>query len=179
MNDRQDNFLDKLEGVEKFPWADKLFTVDSKSKKFENDCKAKIFHAFVMKGMFFCQRGRQNIQPGIMFLATQSIEHNRGNWAIFIKIMNFLKATQNEVASMSADDTQVLSGMLMRHLQSTRIIRVTLELLCHLEKALFVLCLPNRKLTQEVRLKRNWSVSTTSHRRCCGQNCSSKCKDMK
>ena len=56
MNDRQDNFLDRLEGVEKFPWTDKLFTVDSKSKKFECNCKAKIFHAFVMnvmKGMFF------------------------------------------------------------------------------------------------------------------------------
>ena len=45
-----DDFPDKLEGVGQFPWTDKLFTVDMKSKKFEYE-KAKIFHTFVMKGM--------------------------------------------------------------------------------------------------------------------------------
>ena len=29
------DFPDKLEGVGKFPWTDKLFTVDTKSKKLE------------------------------------------------------------------------------------------------------------------------------------------------
>jgi hypothetical protein len=100
-----DDFPHKLEGVEKFPWTDKLFTVDTKSKKLEHE-KAKIFHIFVMKGMFLCKRGRQDIQPGIAFLATRTIEPNEGDWAKLVKIMNFLKATQNEVASMSADDTQ-------------------------------------------------------------------------
>ena len=100
-----DDFPVKLEGVGKFPWTDKLFTVDTKSKKLEYE-KAKIFHTFVMKGMFLCKRGRQDIQPGIAFLATRTTEPNEGDWAKLVKIMNFLKATQNEVASMSADDTQ-------------------------------------------------------------------------
>ena len=100
-----DDFPVKLEGVGKFPWTDKLFTVDTKSKKLEHE-KAKIFHTFVMKGMILCKRGRQDIQPGIAFLATRTTEPNEGDWAKLVKIMNFLKATQNEVASMSADDTQ-------------------------------------------------------------------------
>ena len=39
-------------------------------------------------------------------MATQTTKPNEGDWAKLVKIMNFLKATQNEVASMSADDTQ-------------------------------------------------------------------------
>ena len=41
-----DDFPVKLEGVGKFPWTDKLFTVDTKSKKLEYE-KAKIFHTLV------------------------------------------------------------------------------------------------------------------------------------
>ena len=71
-----EDFPDKLEGVSKFPWTDKLFTVD---KNIGNSImiatKAKIFHTFVlMKGMFLCKRGRQTIQPGITFLATSTTE---------------------------------------------------------------------------------------------------------
>ena len=40
------------------------------------------------------------------FLQPEPSEPNEGVWAKLIKIMNFLKATQNEVAFMIADDTQ-------------------------------------------------------------------------
>ena len=60
-----------------------------------------------MKGMFLCKHGRQDIQPGIAFLATHTAEPNKGDWAKLV-IMVFLKATQNEVAMMSADDTQTI-----------------------------------------------------------------------
>ena len=65
-----------------------------------------MFHTFVMKGMFLCKRGRQDIQPGIVFLATRTSEPNEGDWAKLIKILVFLKATQDEVTTMKADDTQ-------------------------------------------------------------------------
>ena len=68
--------------------------------------KKEINHTFVMKGMFLCKRGRQDIQPGIAFLVTRtSTEPNEGDWVKLVKNMNFLKATQNNVASKSADDT--------------------------------------------------------------------------
>ena len=52
-----------------------------------------------MKGMFLVSKGEhsQDIQPGITFLATRTNEPNEGDCIKLIKIMNFLKATQNEV----------------------------------------------------------------------------------
>ena len=97
---------EKLEGIGIiFPWTNKLFTVDPKSRKLANE-RARTFHTFVMKGMFLCKRARQDIQPGIAYLVTPTTEPNENDWAKLIKLMIFLKATQNEVASMSADDTQ-------------------------------------------------------------------------
>jgi hypothetical protein len=40
-----------------------MFSVDAKLKRLD-DKRAKIFHTFVMKGMFLCKQGRQDIQPG-------------------------------------------------------------------------------------------------------------------
>ena len=59
-----EDFPEELTGVGKFPWTDKLFVIDPMSKKLD-DNRAKVFHTFVMKGMFLCKRGRQDIQPGI------------------------------------------------------------------------------------------------------------------
>jgi hypothetical protein len=101
------DFPEKLEGSGKFPWTEKLFKVDPESKKL-NPERAKIFHTFVMKGMFLCKRGRQDIQPGIAFLSTRTKDPTESDWAKLIKLMNFLKSTQDEVAAMSADDTETI-----------------------------------------------------------------------
>ena len=68
--------------------------------------KAKVFHTFIMKGMFLCERGRQDI-------SRKYISGYPNYWAKWrrrlVKInqdYDFLKATQNYVASMSVDDTQ-------------------------------------------------------------------------
>jgi hypothetical protein len=62
-----------------------------------------------MKGMILCKRrGRQDIQPGITFFATHTSEPNECDWAKLVNIMTFLKATQGEVVSMSADNTQTI-----------------------------------------------------------------------
>ncbi len=44
------------------------------------------------------------MQPGIAFLATRTTELGKGDWAKLVKMMTLLKATQNEVASMIADN---------------------------------------------------------------------------
>ena len=51
------------------PWTDKMFCIYEISKSLDEKCK-EIFHTFVMKGMFVCKHARQDIQPGICFLAT-------------------------------------------------------------------------------------------------------------
>jgi hypothetical protein len=88
-----EDFPAKLEGVGRFPWTNKLFNVDPNSKKLDGE-RAGIFHTFVMKG--------------IAFLATRTSEPTENDWAKLVKIMLFLKATQDEVTEMKADDTQTI-----------------------------------------------------------------------
>ena len=99
-----DKFPEKLSGKTKGPWNENLFKVDTTSKKLGNE-QAKIFHMFVMKGMFLCKCGCQDIQPAVAFLAIRVTKPNEGDWNKLVKMMNFLKATQNDVMTMSADDT--------------------------------------------------------------------------
>jgi hypothetical protein len=99
-----EEFPDKLSGKTKTPWNENLFKVDPNSKRLETE-QAKVFHTFVMKGMFLCKRGRQDIQPAIAFMATRVTEPNEGDWKKLVKMMNYLKATKNDVPCISADDT--------------------------------------------------------------------------
>jgi Reverse transcriptase (RNA-dependent DNA polymerase) len=102
-----EDFPEELSGKSKCPWSDNLFKVEEESPKLTDD-KAKIFHTFVMKGMFLCKRARQDLLPGIVFLATRVKEPNQKDWMKLLRIMNFLKATKGDVARMSADDTQTI-----------------------------------------------------------------------
>jgi hypothetical protein len=106
-----EDFPTKLEGEGAVPWSGKLYTVDLKSKRLDDE-RERIFHTFVMKGMFLCKRGRQDIQPSIAFLATCTTEPNEKDWTKLFKLMVFLKATQDDVVSMKADDTQTIKWML-------------------------------------------------------------------
>jgi hypothetical protein len=99
-----EEFLDKLSGNTKTPWNENLFKVDPNSKHLETK-HAIVFHMFVMKGMFLCKRGCQDIQPAIAFVATRVTEPNEGDWKKLVKMMNYLKATKDDVPCMSANDT--------------------------------------------------------------------------
>jgi hypothetical protein len=61
-----------------------------------------------MKGMFLCKRGRQDIQPGIAFLASRTTDPNQGDWIKLLKLMTYLKATQDQVSQMSTDDSRTI-----------------------------------------------------------------------
>jgi hypothetical protein len=102
-----EEFPVKFTGVSKCAWTENLFKVDDSLKKLNKEI-ASIFHTFVMKGMFLCKRGRQDIQPGIAFLATRLLEPNENDWRKLEKILNYLKATQNEVATLSMDNSGII-----------------------------------------------------------------------
>ena len=102
-----DEFPDELSGNSNGPWTANLFKVDDASPKLEPE-RAKTFHTFVMKAMFLCKRGRQDIQPGVAFLATRTAEPTEQDWKKLKKMMNFLKATKNDVMSISCDDTETI-----------------------------------------------------------------------
>jgi hypothetical protein len=99
-----EEFPDKLSGKTKTPWNENLFKVDPNSKHLKTK-QAKVFHTFVMKGMFLCKRGCQDVQPAIAFMVTRVTEPNKGDWKKLVKMMNYLKATKDDVPCMSADDT--------------------------------------------------------------------------
>jgi hypothetical protein len=71
---------------------------------------------FVMKGMFLCKRGRQDIQPAIAFMATRVTEPNEGDWKKLVKMMNIIEATKNDIATMSADDSNSLNQVVCQHI---------------------------------------------------------------
>jgi hypothetical protein len=68
--------------------------------------KAEIFHTFMMKGMFFCKRGRQDIQPGVTYLGTRVHNPDECDWRKLIQIIDFLKATIDVILRMTIDDTK-------------------------------------------------------------------------
>eukprot|EP00978_Attheya_sp_CCMP212_P045636 scaffold354176_cov26-Attheya_sp.AAC.1 len=101
------DFPEKL-GVSQSPWTEKLMKVDETSKLLP-DKRREIFHTFVMKGMFLCKRARQDIQQGIVFLSGRTSKPNEGDWSKLIRLMNFLNQTQNDVATLEADDSQTIN----------------------------------------------------------------------
>jgi hypothetical protein len=58
--------------------------------------------------MFLCKCGYHDIQPAITFMATRVTEPNEGDWEKLAKMMNYLKATKDDVPSMSANDTSTI-----------------------------------------------------------------------
>lgn len=46
--------------------------------------------------------------PGIVFLTTRVKDPNHQDWMKLVKLINYLKATKDEIVKMSADDTQTI-----------------------------------------------------------------------
>ena len=97
----------ELKARVKAPWNDKLFKVNDKTKKLDDERKG-IFHTFVMKAMFLCKRARPDMEPGICFLSSRTSKSDENDWQKLIKILEFLKGTINDVLTLEADDLQFL-----------------------------------------------------------------------
>jgi hypothetical protein len=61
-----------------------------------------------MKGKFLCKRVKQNLLPGIVFLATRVKDPNQQDYIKLVKLMNYLKATEDEIPKMSANNSQTI-----------------------------------------------------------------------
>ena len=90
------------------PWTEKLFKVDKSAKKLDKIKKA-IFHRYVMKCMFLCKRGRQDVNPAVGFLSTRVKEATEEDWKKLLKMMGFLVFTIDDVLTLEADDSQTLT----------------------------------------------------------------------
>jgi hypothetical protein len=61
-----------------------------------------------MKGMFLCKHARQDMLPDIVFLATQVKDLDQQDYVKLVKIINYLKAIQDNIWKISADDSQTI-----------------------------------------------------------------------
>ena len=100
-------FPEELTGKVKSPWNTNLFHVDPKSKLLD-ETRSKVFHTFVMKGMFLAKRGRQDIMTGIAYLSTKVTNSSENDWWKLKRLMLYLKNTANEVCRLEAGDTQTI-----------------------------------------------------------------------
>jgi hypothetical protein len=102
-----EDFLEDLNRKTKCPWSDNFFKVDKMLTRLPED-KTKTFHTFVMKGVFQCKQARQDVLPGIVYLATRVKEPNESNWKKLLRLMNYIHATREDITKMSANNTQTI-----------------------------------------------------------------------
>jgi hypothetical protein len=72
------DFPEDLNRKTKCPWSENLFKVDETSTRLPEN-KMKIFHTFVIKGLFLCKQARQDMLLGIVYFATKVKEPNKSN----------------------------------------------------------------------------------------------------
>ena len=98
----------KIGTLNRVAWTGKLFTVDDSNKSLPQD-KAELFHTFTAKSLFLCKRARPDIQPAIAFLCTHVQKPTKQDWHKLHRMMKFLKATADDVLTLSADRPGVLN----------------------------------------------------------------------
>jgi hypothetical protein len=72
------DFPENVTSRTKCLWSKNLFKVDETSTKLSED-NIQVFHTFVMKRMFLCKQAKQDVFPGIVYLATRVIESNKSD----------------------------------------------------------------------------------------------------
>ena len=93
--------------VPKTPAAAHLFEVRDDVEKLDGD-KAEEFHHVVAKGLFVCKRARDDIQPTIAFLCTRVKEPDHDDWQKLLRLMRYLKATQDVVKTLEMGNMGVV-----------------------------------------------------------------------
>ena len=65
--------------------------------------KAEVFHTWVAKGLFLCQRARLDIQTAIAFLCTRVKNPDEDDWKKLIRLICYSKTTENLFLTLEAD----------------------------------------------------------------------------
>ena len=93
--------------VPKTPAAAHLLEVQEEVEKLDGD-KAEEFHHVVAKGLFVSKRSRDDIQPTIAFLCTRVKEPDQDDWQKLLRLMRYLKATQDVVKTLEMDNMGIV-----------------------------------------------------------------------
>ena len=80
-----------------------LFKLNEDAERLSKD-KSEVFHKFVAKGLFASKRARPDILPAITFLCTRVKSPNENDWMKLRRLMEFLKATKEDVLTLEASN---------------------------------------------------------------------------
>ena len=97
----------KVKATTTASWNKSLFKANKSSKKLYEE-RRRFFHTFVMKCMFWWERGRRDITPGVGFMSLRVKEANEGDCNKQLRLVEFLKGTIKNVLRLEADKTQYL-----------------------------------------------------------------------
>jgi hypothetical protein len=101
-------FPEKLEkkDLAKMPARDNLFNLGTKAKL--DTKRSEIFHTFMAKGLFLCERARPDIQQAILVLCMRFKDPNQADLEKLMRVMKYLNGTRDENLTLSADDQRVV-----------------------------------------------------------------------
>ena len=97
-----EEFPQDLDGKVSTPANDHLLKVD-KGKKL-GPLKAEVFHATVAKALFLTMRARPDIRLVVAFLCTRVREPTTYDWFKLVRMMDYLKKTENDSLSIRMDN---------------------------------------------------------------------------
>ena len=86
------------------PANDHLFNIDKGTKI--NELRAEAFHTFTAKALFLTMRSRPDIRLTVAFPCTRVREPTTCDWMKLVRMMNFLKATQDDCLTLKSNGTR-------------------------------------------------------------------------
>ena len=85
------------------PTTVELFNVD-KQATLLNQSEAELYHSFVQKLMYICERACPDIEPALSFLSTRVANPNKDDQRKLYRVLDFLKDTIKDDRIIGAND---------------------------------------------------------------------------
>jgi hypothetical protein len=102
-----DKHPDEFKKNAKYPWDDKLFSVNPNSPSVDMK-KAEVLHTMTAKALFAGKRSRQDMVPVISFLTTRAQKPTVQDWTKLVKMMRFPYATKGDKPRFQIDRMNVI-----------------------------------------------------------------------
>jgi len=108
INKMCNEFPEGLDGDTKYPWTEKLFSVDKKSLILSTE-SSNSFHTHTMKVMYLAKRARPDVLPAVIFLSSRVKAPTVQDWNKLKKMMNFIWRTKDEVITLECKNSEIIT----------------------------------------------------------------------
>jgi len=103
-----EEFPEGLDGETKYPWTEKLFSVDKNSPVLSTE-SSNSFQTHTMKVMYLAKRARPDVLPAVIFLSSKVKTPTLQDWAKLRKMMNFIWRTKDEVMTLEYKNSEIIT----------------------------------------------------------------------